>query len=205
MPYSLYITLRRNTKVQHCFDSAKLFCLKIKHRGEKNRPDAIILRQFKGFYRLTINGIKYRYLYQNKDFKTYLDLEDDIYNDYLKLSKEDKKLYFGSYDGGESDPNIFRRYHISRLSWKIGEPGLVLLQIHGGGYAGYVTGDTYVETDCQLGCHDIFGAGLGALPYGDFSSGSGYDFGSVKGKSMVSSKEAMSTIVSMVEVPVWSL
>ena len=134
---------------------------------------------------LTINGIKYRYLYQNKDFKTYLDLEDDIYNDYLKLSKEDKKLYFGSYDGGESDPNIFRRYHISRLSWKIGEPGLVLLQIHGGGYAGYVTGDTYVETDCQLGCHDIFGAGLGALPYGDFSSGSGYDFGSVKGKSMV--------------------
>lgn len=134
---------------------------------------------------LTINGIKYRYLYQNKDFKTYLDLEDDIYNDYLKLSKEDKKLYFGSYDGGENDPNIFRRYHISRLSWKIGEPGLVLLQIHGGGYAGYVTGDTYVETDCQLGCHDIFGAGLGALPYGDFSSGSGYDFGSVKGKSMV--------------------
>ncbi len=134
---------------------------------------------------LTINGIKYRYLYQNKDFKTYLDLEDDIYNDYLKLSKEDKKLYFGSYDGGESDPNIFRRYHISRLAWKIGMPGLVLLQIHGGGYAGYVTGDTYVETDCQLGCHDIFGAGLGALPYGNFSSGSGYDFGSVKGKSMV--------------------
>ena len=134
---------------------------------------------------LTINGIKYRYLYQNKDFKTYLDLEDDIYNDYLKLSKEDKKLYFGSYDGGESDPNIFRRYHISRLSWKIGEPGLVLLQIHGGGYAGYVTGDTYVETDCQLGCHDIFGAGLGALPYGDYTDGSGYDFGSVKGKSMV--------------------
>lgn len=134
---------------------------------------------------LTINGIKYRYLYQNNDFKTYLDLEDDIYNDYLKLSKEDKKLYFGSYDGGESDPNIFRRYHISRLAWKIGEPGLVLLQIHGGGYAGYVTGDTYVETDCQLGCHDIFGAGLGALPYGDYTDGSGYDFGSVKGKSMV--------------------
>ncbi len=134
---------------------------------------------------ITINGIKYRYLYQNNDFKTYLDLEDDIYNDYLKLSKEDKKLYFGSYDGGESDPNIFRRYHISRLAWKIGEPGLVLLQIHGGGYAGYVTGDTYVETDCQLGCHDIFGAGLGALPYGDYTDGSGYDFGSVKGKSMV--------------------
>lgn len=134
---------------------------------------------------ITINGIKYRYLYQNKDYKTYLDLEKDIYDDYLKLSKEDKKLYYGSYDGGESDPNVFRRYHISRLAWKIGMPGLVLLQIHGGGYAGYVTGDTYVETDCQLGCHDIFGAGLGALPYGNFSSGSGYDFGSVKGKSMV--------------------
>ena len=134
---------------------------------------------------ITIDGIKYRYLYQNKDYKTYLDLEKDIYDDYLKLSKEDKKLYFGSYDGGENDPGVFRRYHISRFAWKIGVPGLVLLQIHGGGYAGYVTGDTYVETDCQLGCHDIFGAGLGALPYGDFSSGSGYDFGSVKGKSLV--------------------
>ena len=142
---------------------------------------------------ITINGIKYRYLYQNKDYKTYLDLEKDIYDDYLKLSKEDKKLYFGSYDGGENDPGVFRRYHISRFAWKIGVPRLVLLQIHGGGYAGYVTGDTYVETDCQLGCHDIFGAGLGALPYGDFSSGSGYDFGS------------MSIIVSTEEAPVWSL
>lgn len=83
-------------------------------------------------------------------------------------------------------------------------PGFVLLQIHGGGYAGYVMGDTYVETDCQLGCHDIFGAGLGALPYGDFSSGSGYDFGSVKGKSMVFIKEAMSIIVSTEEAPVWN-
>lgn len=108
---------------------------------------------------ITINGIKYRYLYQNKDFKTYLDLEDDIYNDYLKLSKEDKKLYFGSYDGGESDPNIFRRYHISRLAWKIGEPGLVLLQIHGGGYSGKVVGDTHIVGSGGVFCRRVFGGG----------------------------------------------
>ena len=38
VPYSLHITLRRNTEVQHCFDSAEHFCLKIKHRGEKIAP-----------------------------------------------------------------------------------------------------------------------------------------------------------------------
>ena len=38
VPYSLYITLRRNAKAQHCFDSAKLFWLKINHRGERIAP-----------------------------------------------------------------------------------------------------------------------------------------------------------------------
>jgi hypothetical protein len=38
VPYSLCITLRRNIKVRHCFDSAKLFRLKIKHRGEEIAP-----------------------------------------------------------------------------------------------------------------------------------------------------------------------
>ncbi len=66
-----------------------------------------------------------------------------------------------------------------------GASGLTLLQINGGGFAGYVSGDTYVETDCQLTAHDIYGAGLGALPYGDYADGSVYDFGKVKDKSKV--------------------
>lgn len=134
---------------------------------------------------LTIDGIKYRYLCQNKDFQTYLNLEFSMLDDYKKVSKEEKMLYYGSYDGSDDDPNTFRRYHASRLAWMTGASGLTLLQINGGGFAGYVSGDTYVETDCQLTAHDIYGAGLGALPYGNYADGSVYDFGTVKGKSKV--------------------
>ena len=139
---------------------------------------------------LTIDGIKYRYLNQAEDHKTYFDFEMSIYNDFLKVSKEDKKLYFGSVTGsnpGEEgfDPLTYRRYHASRWAWILGLPGFTFQDIHGGGYSGYVTGDTYVETDAQPVCENIYGAGLGALPYGDFTDGKGYDFGKVGTSSRV--------------------
>ena len=139
---------------------------------------------------LTIDGIKYRYINQVEDHKTYFDFEMSIYNDFLKVSKEDKKLYFGSVTGsnpGEEgfDPMTYRRYHASRWAWILGLPAFTFQAIHGGGYSGYVTGDTYVETDAQPVCENIYGAGLGALPYGDFTDGKGYDFGKVGTSSKV--------------------
>ena len=133
---------------------------------------------------LTIDGIKYRYLNQAEDHKTYFNFETSIYNDFLKVSKEDKKLYFGSVTGcnpGEEgfDPMTYRRYHASRWAWILGLPGFTFQSIHGGGYSGYVTGDTYVETDAQPVCENIYGAGLGALPYGTITDGNDYDFGKV--------------------------
>ena len=139
---------------------------------------------------ITVGGTKYRYLNQARDYKTYVDFEKAIYNDYLKVTKEEKRLYYGSFDGSDKDPDIFRRYHASRLAWMMGASGFVLQQIHGGGFAGYVRGDTYVETDCQLVCHSLYGAGLGAMPYGDFTDGSGVDFGKVGGKAKVFVKSA---------------
>ena len=139
---------------------------------------------------LTINGIKYRYLNQVTDHNTYFNFEMSIYNDFLKVSKEDKKLYFGSVTGsnpGEEgfDPMTFRRYHASRWAWILGLPGFTFQSIHGGGYSGYVTGNTYVETDAQPVCENIYGAGLGALPYGTITNGNGYDFGTVGTSSRV--------------------
>ena len=139
---------------------------------------------------LTIDGIKYRYLNQAEDHKTYFDFEMNIYYDFLKVSKEDKKLYFGSVTGsnpGEEgfDPMTYRRYHASRWAWILGLPGFTFQDIHGGGYSGYVTGDTYVETDAQPVCENIYGAGLGALPYGDITDGKDYDFGKVGTSSRV--------------------
>ena len=138
----------------------------------------------------TINGIKYRYLNQVTDHNTYFNFEMSIYNDFLKVSKEDKKLYFGSVTGsnpGEAgfDPFTYRRYHASRWAWILGLPGFTFQAIHGGGYSGYVTGNTYVETDAQPVCENIYGAGLGATPYGTITDGVGYDFGKVGTSSKV--------------------
>ena len=139
---------------------------------------------------IAIDGIKYRYINQVEDHKTYLDFEMNIYNDFLKVSKEDKKLYFGSVTGcnpGEEgfDPMTYRRYHASRWAWILGLPGFTFQDIHGGGYSGYVTGDTYVETDAQPVCENIYGAGLGAIPYGTITDGNDYDFGKVGTSSRV--------------------
>lgn len=126
--------------------------------GNKMNDDGVI----------TVNGIKYRYLNQNADLKTYVDFEKQIYNDFLKVSKDDKKLYFGSVTGSnpgdaDFDPMTFKRYHASRWAWTLGLPGFTFQAIHGGGFSGYVTDSTYVETDCQPFCENIFGAGIESI------------------------------------------
>ena len=151
--------------------------------GNKMNDDGVI----------TVNGIKYRYLNQNADLKTYVDFEKQIYNDFLKVSKDDKKLYFGSVTGSnpgdaDFDPMTFKRYHASRWAWTLGLPGFTFQAIHGGGFSGYVTGETYVETDCQPFCENIFGAGVGAMPIGNITAtnpGESYDFGKVGTRSRV--------------------
>ncbi|MEH2871598.1 hypothetical protein V7U50_08590 [Segatella copri] len=144
--------------------------------GNKMNDDGVI----------PVNGIKYRYLNQNADLKTYVDFEKQIYNDFLKVSKDDKKLYFGSVTGSnpgdaDFDPMTFKRYHASRWAWTLGLPGFTFQAIHGGGFSGYVTDSTYVETDCQPFCENIFGAGVGAMPIGNITANQGesYDFGKV--------------------------
>lgn len=134
---------------------------------------------------IAVDGAKYRYLNQKKDFKTYSDFEISLYEDFKKVDKEEKIKYYGSVDGTDNDPATFRRYRVSRLAWTLGVPGFSFQTIHGGGFSGYVTGDTYVETDCQLFCENIYGAGLGAVPYGEYSTGEVYDFGTVGGNSKI--------------------
>ena len=134
---------------------------------------------------IEVDGAKYRYLNQKKDFKTYSDFEISLYEDFKKVDKEEKIKYYGSVDGTDNDPATFRRYRVSRLAWTLGVPGFSFQTIHGGGFSGYVTGDTYVETDCQLFCENIYGAGLGAVPFGKYDTGEGYDFGKVGGNSKI--------------------
>lgn len=134
---------------------------------------------------IEVNGAKYRYLSQINDFKTYTAFENSLYEEFQKVDKEEKIKYYGSVDGTGSDPATFRRYRVSRLAWTLGVPGFSFQAIHGGGFSGYVTDSTYVETDCQLFCENIYGAGLGAVPFGDYTTGKDYDFGKVGGNSKI--------------------
>lgn len=139
---------------------------------------------------IAVDGAKYRYLNQKEDLKTYSNFEISLYEEFKKVSKDDKKKYYGSVDGGnadgtDSDPATFRRYRVSRLAWTLGVPGFSFQTIHGGGFSGYVTGNTYVETDCQLFCENIYGAGLGAVPFGNYTTGEDYNFGTVSGNSKI--------------------
>ena len=134
---------------------------------------------------IAVDGAKYRYLNQKEDFKTYTDFEKSLYDDFKKVDKDEKIKYYGSVDGTDSDPATFRRYRVSRLAWTLGLSGFSFQTIHGGGFSGYVTDSTYVETDCQLFCENIYGAGLGAVPFGGYTTGSGYDFGKVGGNSKI--------------------
>lgn len=127
---------------------------------------------------MEVHGAKYRYLNQKKDYKTYTDFENKIFADFDKV--KDKEIDYG---GPASDPNTYQRYRASSLAWTLGIPGCSFQAIHGGGFAGYVKGNTYVETDCQLFCENIYGAGLGAVPFGEYTED--YDFGTVSGNSKI--------------------
>lgn len=136
-----------------------------------------------------IEGKKYRYASQEEDRLKYTNFETNLYMDYMAVSKEDKKLYYGSVDGTSDDADTFRRYYNTRMAWILGIPGFTFQEIHGGGFSGYVKEDTYVETNNQLACYNIYGGGLGAMPYGTLNENKDkdnhYDFGSVDGNSKV--------------------
>lgn len=136
-----------------------------------------------------IDGKYIRYASQEEDKLNYANFETNLYMDYMAVSKEDKKLYYGSVDGTSDDADTFRRYYNTRMAWILGIPGFTFQEIHGGGFSGYVDEDTYVEANNQLACYNIYGGGLGAMPYGTLNENkdkdNDYDFGSVGGNSKV--------------------
>lgn len=136
-----------------------------------------------------IDGKYIRYASQEEDKLNYANFETNLYMDYMAVSKEDKKLYYGSVDGTSDDADTFHRYYNTRMAWTLGIPGFTFQEIHGGGFSGYVDEDTYVEANNQLACYNIYGGGLGAMPYGTLNETTDkdnhYDFGSVGGNSKV--------------------
>ena len=134
---------------------------------------------------IEIDGKKIRYLNQHADGERYRSLINRFADDFTIISNDDKRRYYGSSDGSDNEGKTYQRYRTTRMAWELGVPNSTFFEIHGGGFSGYVVGDTYVETDCQLTCRNIYGAGLGHVPYGDIADGTKYDFGSIGGNSKV--------------------
>ena len=137
----------------------------------------------------TIDGKQFQYVNQEADRLKYTAFETNIWKDYESVSDEDKMRYYGASSDAMSDPYTFNRYHASRMAWILGIPSFTFLQIQGGGFSGYVKGDTYVEANNQLACRNIFGGGLGYIPYGTLNENDNtnkdFDFGTVGGNTKV--------------------
>jgi len=111
-----------------------------------------------------IKGKKYRYINQEKDKLAYQAYETQLYNDFNNVPKIDLRQYYGM-NNDEDIAATFNRYYISRMAWTHGISCFTFMEIHGGGFSGYVKGNTYVEANNQVSCNNIYGAGLGAEPY----------------------------------------
>ena len=109
-------------------------------------------------------GGKKPYAYMWRDYLEYEAFEDALFVDYGSVTQEEKIKMYGSSDGSDSDVRTFLRYRASRLAMSLGVPNFTFMNIHGGGFSGYVAGDALVITDGQLACRNVFGGGLGSVP-----------------------------------------
>ncbi len=104
-----------------------------------------------------------KYVNQPDDLTKYVEFEQSIYDDYQSVDDNTRRNLYGMGENTK-DPRTYLRYRASQLAWSIGAPAFTFMDIHGGGFSGYVTGNTKVITDCQLTCRSVFGGGIGSKP-----------------------------------------
>ena len=122
-----------------------------------------------------------KYVNQPEDIMKHEAFEQTIYDNYQAVDDNTRRRLYGMGENTE-DPRTYLRYRASQLAWSIGSPAFTFMDIHGGGFSGYVTGNTKVVTDCQLTCRSVFGGGIGSKP----SSPSGSEtYGQVGGDTDV--------------------
>lgn len=114
-----------------------------------------------------------KYVNQPEDEMTFKAFEQTIYDDYQAVDDNTRRKLYGMGEN-TNDPRTYLRYRASELAWSVGAPAFTFMDIHGGGFSGYVTGNTKVVTDCQLTCRSVFGGGIGSKPEGTPSGNETY-------------------------------
>ena len=113
----------------------------------------------------TGNVLSNKYVNQQTDLMKYVAFEQAIYENYQAVDDDTRRKLYGMGEN-TNDPRTYLRYRASQLAWSMGSPAFTFMDIHGGGFSGYVTGNTKVVTDCQLYCRSVFGGGIGSRPEG---------------------------------------
>lgn len=111
----------------------------------------------------TGNMMGYKYRNQMADLLKYVAFEQAIYDKYQAVDDDTRRKMYGMGENTD-DPRTYLRYRASQLAWSVGAPSFAFMDIHGGGFSGYVTENTKVITDCQLACRSVFGGGIGSKP-----------------------------------------
>ena len=111
----------------------------------------------------TGNMMGYKYKNQMADLLKYVAFEQAIYDKYQAVDDDTRRKMYGMGENTD-DPRTYLRYRASQLAWSVGAPSFAFMDIHGGGFSGYVTENTKVITDCQLACRSVFGGGIGSKP-----------------------------------------
>ena len=114
-----------------------------------------------------------KYVNQPEDEMTFKAFEQTIYDKYQAVDDNTRRKLYGMGEN-TNDPRTYLRYRASELAWSVGAPAFTFMDIHGGGFSGYVTGNTKVVTDCQLTCRSVFGGGIGSKPEGTPSGNETY-------------------------------
>ena len=114
-----------------------------------------------------------KYVNQPEDEMTFKAFEQTIYDNYQAVDDNTRRKLYGMGEN-TNDPRTYLRYRASELAWSVGAPAFTFMDIHGGGFSGYVTGNTKVVTDCQLTCRSVFGGGIGSKPEGTPSGNETY-------------------------------
>ena len=98
------------------------------------------------------------YISKEADAAAWNSYEAGLRSDWAGVSEQDKTLLYGG-----TNENAYRRYRTVRYALSLGVPNHTYMNVYGGGYSGYVAGDTKVNVNGTIGVRNVYGGGLGAV------------------------------------------
>lgn len=98
------------------------------------------------------------YAEKERDDAAWNNYETKLQEDWASVTDEEKTNLYGG-----TNENAYRRYRTARYALSLGVPNHTYMNVYGGGYSGYVVGNTSVNVSGTSGIRNVYGGGLGAV------------------------------------------